>query len=146
MPSDQYKPAADPANTEEVLVVDPDALTSTANLLTDLPGPHSPAPTPPSAQAVGHSGLAGDISEFHQRYRAVALALATDNDTTAAHLDNSAAAYRRTEVDVASRLTDLRDLPAPRDPNRTEHNTDQNSGGSRNDDEQNERSPELYEI
>jgi hypothetical protein len=91
--------------------------------------------------AAGHPALAGDIGEFHQRCRAAALALATDNDTTADHLGNSAAAYRRTDAEATAQLADrLAALPVPRDPNSGDQD------GGRNGDHQNDRNTQLYEI
>jgi hypothetical protein len=129
MALDQPRPAPGSAYTPDrlpALVVDPDALSSAARILDDLPGPQRPNLAPPSAEAVGHPALARDISAFHERYRAAAFALATDHETTSAHLAGSAAAYDRAESDATARLTELRAAPPPTSPGSTDsNNTDQ---------------------
>jgi hypothetical protein len=120
MAFDQPRPAADtPDNPEDglqILVVDPAALGRAARLLGELPGPHSPTIAAPTAEAVGGTTLATVIAAFHNHYRDVAVSLAVDNDTTATHMANAAAGYRRAENRVAALLADAaRLLPATPD-------------------------------
>jgi hypothetical protein len=134
MASDEPRLASHTAESTEtldqppVLVVDPDALNSAARFLDDPLGPQSPYPAPPAA-AIGHPGLAHDIAAFDQRYRAVELALASDDDTTSAHLVRSAATYTRAESEAFARLAEFSVAPPPIDPDSTDSNIrdDQNS-------------------
>jgi hypothetical protein len=125
MALDHHRPAPDPAESinppdqRPALAVDADALSSVSRLLDGLPGPQGPHPAPPSAAAIGHPGLARDIAAFDQRYRAVAVALAADDDTAAAHLARSAATYTGTENDASARLAELGGARPPLD-----HSTD----------------------
>jgi hypothetical protein len=125
MALDQHRPGPDPAESinppdqRPALAVDADALTSVSRLLAGLPGPQGPHPAPPSAEAIGHPGLARDIAAFDQRYRAVAVALATDDDTASAHLARAAVTYTRTENEASARLAELGGARPPLD-----HSTD----------------------
>jgi hypothetical protein len=141
MALDQHRPAPGPSerinplDQRPVLVVDPDALNTAARYLDGLPGPQDPNPAPPPPAAIGHPGLARAVAAFDQRYRAVGLALASDDDTASAHLARAAATYTRADSEASSRLTELNVAPPPTDIPRTgTDSTDSNIGGQTSDD------------
>jgi hypothetical protein len=111
-----------PPDQRPVLVVDPDSLNTAARFLDGLSSREGTDPAPPSAAAIGHHGLARAVAAFDQRYRAVGLALASDDDTASAHLTRAAAAYTRAESEASARLAELSVPPAPSDGDTVESN------------------------
>jgi hypothetical protein len=126
MAYDRVTAAADLTDNPDglsVLVVDPDVLSATAQLLREQPRPQDPRAPALTAEMVGNAALAEAFEAFDTRFREVAEALADDNDRTAGYLDDAADAYQRVEDRITAILTDtterLHDAPENTDPDRT---------------------------
>jgi hypothetical protein len=153
MAPDQPEPAHTAAPAIQVLIVDPDALRSAARRLDDLPAPDSPPAEPPSAAEVGQRGLAEEIAEFDQRFRAVESALLADTEDATAQLTAAAERYRRADDETASQLIELQDAlsrrPDPDDTDETDdHDRDRDDGDrdDRNRDDHDRDRRTVYEV